>query len=140
MRPRLRASPSLDSPLDLRETVTGLLVTMADEQFTLSGVVAATGAQSAADAIVYAFPADHRAWIESGMNPRRSRSARVSTNGRYMFGALPAGDYLAVAVDRSGEGNLQDPAYIDVLSRAATRVTVTNPQQTLDLTMVRIKR
>jgi hypothetical protein len=130
----------LDAPLDLRETVTSLRVTMTDEEFTLSGLVTATGGQSAADAIVYAFPADHRAWIESGMNPRRSRSTRVSTNGRYTFGILPPGDYLAVAVDRSGEGNLQDPAYIDVLSRAATRVTVTNPQQTLDLTTVRIKR
>jgi protocatechuate 3,4-dioxygenase beta subunit len=131
----------LDVPIDLRDTdVTGVLITMTDEQFTLSGTVTVTGAQKVDDAVVYVFPADHRAWIENGMNPRRSRSTRAAANGSYTFTLLPAGDYLAVAVDRADEGNLQDPAFIEALSRLGTRVSVVNAKQAQDLTTMKVKR
>ena len=69
----------LDAPIDLRDTdITGVLITMTDEQFALAGTVTVTGAQKVDEAIVYVFPADHRAWIENGMNPRRSRSTRAA--------------------------------------------------------------
>ena len=131
----------LDAPIDLKETdVTGVLITLTDEQFTLSGTVTAAAAQKADEAIVFVFPADHRAWIENGMNPRRSRSTRAAANGTYVFSLLPPGDYLAVAVDRAEEGNLQDPAYIEALSRLGTRVSVVSAKQTLDLTTMKVKR
>jgi protocatechuate 3,4-dioxygenase beta subunit len=131
----------LDAPIDLRDTdVTGVLITLGDEQFALSGTVTATGAQKADEAIVYVFPADHRAWIENGMNPRRSRSTRAAANGTYSFTVLPPGDYLAVAVDRADEGNLQDPAFIDALSRLGTRVSVVSAKQSQDLTTMKVKR
>jgi hypothetical protein len=131
----------LDAPVDLRDTdVTGVLITMTDEQFTLSGTVTVTGAQKVDDAVVYVFPADHRAWIENGMNPRRSRSTRAAANGTYTFTLLPAGDYLAVAVDRADEGNLQDPAFIEALSRLGTRVSVASAKQAQDLTTMKVKR
>lgn len=131
----------LDAPIDLRDTdITGVLITLTDEQFALSGTVTVTGAQKADEAVVYVFPADHRAWIENGMNPRRSRSTRVAASGAYTFGVLPAGDYLAVAVDRADEGNLQDPAFIEALSRLGTRVSVISAKQSLDLTTMKVKR
>jgi len=131
----------LDAPIELRDTdVTGVLITFSDEQFTLSGTVTVTGAQKADEAIVYVFPADHRAWIENGMNPRRSRSTRTAANGTYSFSLLPPGDYLAVAVDRADEGNLQDPAFIEALSRLGTRVSVVSAKQSQDLTTMKVKR
>ena len=131
----------LDAPIDLRNTdVTGVLITLTDEVFTLSGTVTVTGAQKVDDAVVYVFPADHRAWIETGMNPRRSRSTRAAATGTYSFTALPPGDYLAVAVDRADEGNLQDPAFIEALSRVGTRVSVVSAKQSLELTTMKVKR
>jgi len=131
----------LDAPIDLRDTdITGVLITMSDEQFTLSGTVTVTGGHKADEAIVYVFPADHRAWIENGMTPRRSRSTRVAASGAYTFNLLPPGDYLAVAVDRADEGNLQDPAFIEALSRLGTRVSVVSAKQSQDLTTLKVKR
>jgi hypothetical protein len=131
----------LDAPIDLRDTdITGVLITLTDEQFALSGTVTATAAQKVDESIVYVFPADHRAWIENGMNPRRSRSTRVAASGAYTFSGLPAGDYLAVAVDRADEGNLQDPAFIEALSRLGTRVSVVSAKQSQDLTTMKVKR
>jgi len=131
----------LDAPIDLRDTdITGVLITLSDEQFALSGTVTVTGSQKADEAVVYVFPADHRSWIENGMNPRRSRSTRVAASGAYTFSVLPPGDYVAVAVDRSDEGNLQDPAFIEALSRLGTRVSVVTAKQSLDLTTMKVKR
>jgi protocatechuate 3,4-dioxygenase beta subunit len=131
----------LDAPIDLRDTdVAGVLITLGDEPFALSGTVTVTGAQKADEAIVYVFPADHRAWIENGMNPRRSRSTRAAANGTYSFTSLPPGDYLAVAVDRADEGNLQDPAFTEALSRLGTRVSVVSAKQSQDLTTMKVKR
>ena len=131
----------LDAPIELTDTdVTGVLITVSDEQFSLSGTVAATAGQKLDEAIVYVFPADHRAWIESGMNPRRSRSTRTATGGAYTFSALPPGDYVAVAVDRADEGNLQDPAFVEALARLGTRISVVSAKQALDLTTMKVKR
>jgi hypothetical protein len=131
----------LDAPLNLGETdVTGVLISLTDEQFALSGTVTATAGQKLDEAAVYLFPADHRAWIENGMNPRRSRSTRAAASGAYGFGPLPPGEYLAVAVDRADEGNLQDPAFIEALSRLGTRVSIVSAKQTLDLTTMKVKR
>jgi hypothetical protein len=45
-----------------------------------------------------------------------------------------------VAVDRADEGNLQDPAFIEALSRLGTRVSIVSAKQTLDLTTMKVKR
>ena len=51
-----------------------------------------------------------------------------------------AGDYLIAALDRSDEGDMQDPAFIEALSRAATKVTVALEPVTLDLTRTKVAR
>jgi hypothetical protein len=72
------------------------------------------------------------------MNPRRSRTARASRAGAYTIAALPAGDYLVAAIDRSSEGDMQDPAYIEQVSKVATRVTIATDSVTLPLPRVRV--
>ena len=131
----------LDAAVDVRDAnIGGVVVTVTDEAFSLTGTVTPAAGQTVADAVVLLFPADYRAWIENGMNPRRSRSGRPNPAGAYTFPVLPAGDYLVVAVDRSDEGNLQDPAYIEALSRLGTRVSVVSAKQTLDLSTMKVKR
>jgi len=43
-------------------------------------------------------------------------------------------------VDRADEGNLQDPAFIEALSRLGTRVSVVSAKQSQDLTTLKVKR
>ena len=74
------------------------------------------------------------------MNPRRSRTARASRAGAYTIANLPAGDYLVAAIDRANEGDMQNPAYIERLSRVATRVTIAADPVKLDLAKVRVGR
>ena len=50
------------------------------------------------------------------------------------------GDYLLVAIDRASEGDMQDPGYIDRLSRIGTRVTVGTDAQTVALTKTQVGR
>jgi hypothetical protein len=92
------------------------------------------------DATVLVFPANFSSWIANGMNPRRVRTARASRAGAYTIANLPAGDYLAAALDRADEGDMQDPAFIQALSRVATKVTVAADSVTLDLTKAKVVR
>jgi len=129
-----------DTPIDLNGELSDVVITFSDEQLNLTGTVTAIAGQKPADAIVYLFPADFKSWIANGMNPRRSKTVRASSAGTYSFGPLTRGDYLAAAVDRSDEGDMQDPAFIEGLSRIAVRVSVTSEKQTLDLTAARVRR
>lgn len=131
----------LDGPLEIKEgDVTGIVVTFTDKMGTLTGKVRAGAETDLSEATVLLFPANYRGWIDNGMNPRRTRTARASRPGDYGFGNVPVGDYLVVALDRSNEGDMQDPAFIEALSRVATRVTIALDPVTLELQRAVVKR
>ncbi|MEO7189463.1 MAG: carboxypeptidase-like regulatory domain-containing protein [Vicinamibacterales bacterium] len=130
----------LDAPLDLRDDATGIVVTMADELAQLSGTVTSRGETDLSETSVYLVPADYRAWITAGMNPRRARTVRAGRTGSYAMANVPAGEYFAAAIDRADEGDVQDPAFIEVLSRIGTRVVVGVTPRTLDLAKTRVRR
>lgn len=131
----------LDAPLEIKDAdVAGLVVTYTDKTAQLSGTVRAAGETDLSETSVLLFPASYRAWIDNGMNPRRVRTARASRSGAYTITNVPAGEYFAIAIDRASEGDMQDPAYIEALSRAGTRVTVAVDPATLDLTKAQVKR
>jgi hypothetical protein len=48
----------------------------------------------------------------------------VTGDGTYRFAALPAGDYLVVAIDRSQAATWRDPEVLADLQRSAARVTL----------------
>jgi hypothetical protein len=130
-----------DAALEIRDAeVAGVVVTLTDRMAPMAGTVRAVGETDLSECVVQLVPADYRAWIDAGMNPRRSRSARATRAGAYTLPALPPGDYLAVAVERSAAGDLQDPGYVDALAKLATRVTVGSEAVTLDLNRVRVVR
>ncbi len=130
-----------DAPLEVRAGDVGnVIITMTDRLAGLSGAVSARAPSKPGDALVVLFPADHRGWIESGMNPRLARTARTSSAGAYTIANLTPGDYAAVAIDRSDEGDLQDPAFVDLLARVATPVTVADEPRTLALTVAAVRR
>ena len=131
-------SDVLDAPLEIRDaSVSGIVVSLTDKFGQLTGTVTAAETDLSETTILL-FPANYRAWIDSGMNPRRSRTARASRAGAYTIAALPAGDYLVAAIDRSSEGDMQNPAYIEQVSKVATRVTIATDSVTLPLPRVRV--
>jgi hypothetical protein len=100
-----------------------------------------TGAETDwSETVILMFPAEYKNWIDNGMNPRRTRTARASRAGAYAIPNVPAGDYLIAAIDRASEGEMQNPAYIELLARVGTRITVGTDPVTKDLAKVRVAR
>jgi hypothetical protein len=129
----------LDAALEIRDAdVAGIVVTFTDRMATVSGTVRSAGETDLSETSILIFPANHRAWIDSGMNPRRLKTARASRAGAYTLPNVPAGDYVIVAIDRANDGDTQDPAFIERLSRIGTRLTVSTDPQTVSLTKAQV--
>ena len=79
------------------DDVTDIVVTFTDRTITLTGSVSGEDARTPPDATVVVMPADVRAWIASGMSPRRVATTFTST-GTYQLTIPLPGDYLVVAV------------------------------------------
>jgi len=122
-----------DTPVDLEDRdVGGALVTFTDRVSSLSGTVkaqqgAAAGADDAAAVVV--FPADNRAWMNYGLNPRRVRMTRTSKSGAYSFNSLPEGDYFVIAIAEEVASEWQDPRFLEAMSREANRVSISEGEK-----------
>ena len=114
-----------DTAVDLEDKdLSGAVITFTDRISSLSGTV--KGPQGAPDdaAAVVIFPADNRAWMNYGINPRRVRMNRTSKSGTYSFNGLPEGDYYVIAIGEEVAGEWQDPRFLEAMTREATRVTI----------------
>jgi hypothetical protein len=125
-----------DTPFEAGDRdITGVVLTFIDRATEISGSVKGSNGAADADAAVIAFPADNRAWMQYGANPRRMQIRRPSPTGAFSFRALPAGDYYLVAISDEVAGDWQNPQFLDALSRLATRVTIGEGEtRTQDLT------
>jgi len=131
----------LDNPLELRDAdVTGISIVMTDKVGQVTGTVRAPGETDLSETSVFLFPVAYRNWADNGMNPRQSRTVRASRNGVFTMPRVPPGEYFIIAVDRSAAVDLQDPARLDDVSRAASRVTVTDETATVSLQKVKVGR
>jgi len=131
----------LDAPLEVKDAdVAGLVVTFTDKMGTLTGTVHAGAETDLSETTVLLFPANYQGWIDAGMNPRRTRTARATRPGAYTFNNVPPGDYLVAALDRSNEGDMQDPAFIAALAKVAAKVTITLDPVTQELQRTRVVR
>ena len=114
-------------PVDLHGgDVTGVVLIFTDRWTSLSGVVQPPrgGPGMDVEATVLVFPVDPQAWRDVAPNPRRIRSVTTGKNGEFSFSSLPPGDYYAAAVPDESAADWQDPAFMQPLTRVATRVTV----------------
>jgi hypothetical protein len=101
---------------------TDVVVTWTMRTAIVRGVVADFTA-SPNGAAVIVFPAEPAQWSSYGLQPRRLRSTAVSNDGSYQI-SVPAGDYLAVAVDGAEVDAWQDPKYLEAAARVATPITL----------------
>ncbi|HSC26315.1 MAG TPA: carboxypeptidase-like regulatory domain-containing protein [Vicinamibacterales bacterium] len=118
-----------DTPLELEGSdAAGVVLTFTDRPSRLSGSVRTAQGGPDPDATVLVFPAERTAWIADGVNPRRLRSQRGSSNGSFTIEALPSGDYFAVAVPEERTSDWAEPDNLEALARRAERVRITDGQ------------
>lgn len=83
-------------------------------------------AQAVDDLVTIVFPADRKFWPEMSSARRRFRAAPMPPRGTVTLSELPAGDYFVAVANASDVIDWQDPARLDVLSRRAQRVTLSD--------------
>jgi hypothetical protein len=130
------------TPFDATSTdeFTGVMVTVTNRVATLTGAVRAQGGGTPESALVVIFPAQSALRVNTGLWSPRMTSTLAGNTGSFRFNALPAGDYVVAAIDRSQMATWRDPAFLAMLERQATRVTLDWGQTlTQDLTLVTVR-
>jgi protocatechuate 3,4-dioxygenase beta subunit len=87
----------------------------------VAGTVTDAKGAVTADGTVIVFADDGGRWLEDS---RFVRSARPDQQGTFQIKGLPAGDYLAVALEYVEDGSWNDPEYLESIRRYAQRVTL----------------
>ena len=114
-----------ETPLDLESTdAVGITFTLTDRLTEMTGTVRNAAGTSDAGATVVVFPSDAQTWSSSWLNPREFRSARVEPTGAFKISPLPAGDYYVAALPDEISRDWQEPAFLETLSRVASRVRI----------------
>jgi len=90
----------------------------------VSGTVTDARGDPATDAMVVAFSTDRDRWYPES---RFFDAARIA-DGKFTLRGLPSGDYFVVAIDEGSDW--QEAALLDLLTTRATRVTLSDGQQT----------
>lgn len=102
--------------LDARAELGGSIpieVTITDQAATVSGRFDDASGRPATDYFVVLLPPDRNHWHEAS---RRLLATRPSADGRYVFGGLPAGDYLMAAVTDLVDDGWRDPTVLEMLA------------------------
>jgi len=126
----------MDSWIELRsgEDLSGVDVTITSRVTTVAGQLMDARNQPLRDATVLVFPADAEKWFETS---RTIRPTRPDQQGQWQVKGLPAGDYLAIAMDYIEDGAWNDPEYLENLRSAAQKVTIADGgSQTVPLKVV----
>jgi protocatechuate 3,4-dioxygenase beta subunit len=124
-----------ETPVEITQNITGVVVTFTDQISDLRGTVKATAAGDDPPAVIV-FPSDSAAWKNFGVNPLRMRRTLANAAGNFSLGSLPAGDYCVIAVPEEFSSDWQDPAFLEVLSRTAMRFTLSpGERRTVDLSV-----
>jgi hypothetical protein len=135
----LNGSDAFDKPIVVdNSNVEGVVVTLTDRVSEVTGVVRTTTNAPDLNAAVIVFPADRALWSDYGFTSPRMGYTRPAEDGVYSIRGLPAGDYLAVAVDDALTELWQSRAFLELWSAGATRFTVAiGAKQTVDLRTAR---
>jgi protocatechuate 3,4-dioxygenase beta subunit len=124
-----------ETPIELTQNITGVVVTFTDQISDVRGTVKGTTAGDDPPAVVV-FPSDNTSWKNFGVNPLRMRRTLANAAGNFSLGSLPSGDYFAIAVPEEFSSEWQDPAYLEVLSRTAFRFALSlGERRTVELSV-----
>jgi sarcosine oxidase gamma subunit len=121
-----------DQAVEIRSSISGgINVIFTDRVTALSGTVRNGSDPGEAGLTVIVFAADSAMWYPQS---RHIQAARTNKEGGYNVRGLPPGDYLAVVVDEVEQGEWFDPAFLEQLRPAASKVRLNEgEQQSLNL-------
>lgn len=114
---------TLDLPFEVKpgSSPSNAVITFTDRQSQLTGAITNQRGQPAPEQTLILYPADERFWVPQS---RRIRSTRPSTDGVFTFTGLPPGDYKLVAMVDVEPGAWFDPAFLQQIDVASTRITI----------------
>jgi hypothetical protein len=117
------------------EAVNGVEIVISATSSSLSGSVTGEDGKAVSDYAVVVYAEDREHW---GFMSRHIKLARPDQQGAYQVKDLPAGRYLAVAVEALETGEESDPAMLERLRPLATAFSLAEGEQrALNLTLVR---
>jgi len=114
---------TLDVPFEVKpgSAPSSAVITFTDRQSQLTGTITNQRGQPAPEQTLILYSADERFWVPQS---RRIRSTRPSTDGSFVFNGIPPGDYKLVAMVDVEPGAWFDPAFLQQIDAASTRITV----------------
>ena len=101
--------------------LTGVTLTLSDKRNELSGTLLSGSGQPVPEYYVVAFSADRANWWPGS---RRNMSTRPSTDGRFVFADLPAGEYLVAALTDLDPTEWQHASFLEQIAPAAIKLTL----------------
>jgi hypothetical protein len=110
----------LDTPLDVRQSISDIVITISDRVSDLRGRVD-SAANTSNDYSVILFSTDRSHWAPMS---RRIQTARTAIDGTYSFRNPLPGTYYLAAVDDVEPGEWYDPAFLSRLAPSAMQITV----------------
>jgi hypothetical protein len=127
----------LDVPLTLTDSspeTTNIVLTFTDRHTSLSGSLVTAAGRPAIDYTIIAFTANREWWRPPF---RRVLTARPATDGAFALHDLPPGDYFLAALADVGPNEWLDPAFLELVVRAAIRVTIGPGEQKVQSLQIR---
>jgi hypothetical protein len=120
----LGAQDALDAFADVRQALTDAAIVFTDQLAELNG-------HATPDTTVILFTTNQSQWSQQ---PRRLLTARVASDGSFVFRTVPPGEYHVALVDEIQPGQWNDPAYLQTLVPSATKISITEGEKkTVDL-------
>jgi len=132
---RVNGNDVTDTGIDFKagEAVTGVDVVVTSKLTEVNGTVKA-GSEQAKDYTLVVFSDEPQKW--SIPNSRFVAGTRPDQEGRFQIKNLPAGGYLAIAVDYLAQGEWNDPDVLERLKPKATSFSIDEGEtKTLNLTL-----
>ena len=119
----IEGQDTLDVPFEVKpgSAPSSAVITFTDRQSQLTGTITNQRGQPAPEQTLILYSADERFWVPQS---RRIRSTRPSTDGVFTFTGIPPGDYKLVAIVDVEPGAWFDPAFLQQIDAASTRITV----------------
>jgi hypothetical protein len=103
----------LDTPIDIRQSLDGVVVTFSDRPAELSGSARKAPGQPGGASTVILFSTDRTLWTPRS---RKIRAQQSAPDGTFGFGVLPSGEYYVAAVGDVEENEWYDPVLLDRLA------------------------
>ena len=122
-----------DTPIEFKsaEEAVGVRILLTSQTTEIAGSVTSERGQPEKDYTVVVFAEDNAKW---GPLSRFISVGRPDQDGRFEVKDLPAGDYLAIALDYVQQGEWGDPAFLERMTPRATSFRLgTGETKTLDL-------